>query len=371
MKRLCCAAALLILACGCSNYNELSDFDIVAGMAVDKADGEYALTLELLDLEGSLQPNEMKARTIEVSGPSIPKALDAAKTQFSKQLHFGNIQVVVIGQEPARTEGLYDLMDWFLRDVDIRETVRLVISQENTAAELLGVDGADFPVASYAIERIVNPGNQRNAHTKDMSLYCTINTLDTPGATLSLPAVRLREDDDKKHVEVSGLAVFKGDRLHEFMGPEHTPLFLYLVDKVSIHEFAFTVEDGVDATLYISSSKTRRSFHQTDQGIVFRLEVQAIAALDQATTGMDMLDKQSIASLEQTAAQQLREEILRTIEKTKEIGVDMAGLGNDIYLRDRQLWEECSSDWQGRSPDMEVALDVSVSLQSVGAVHRS
>lgn len=361
-----CTAVLLG---GCGNYRELNEFDIVAGMAIDRARDGYKLTLELMKLEGDMKDG-MQSVAVVLEGETIPQAVELAKARFAKQFQFGNVQVIVISDELARDEGIGELLDSFLRDRDIRETIQLLISTDGEAGDVLAAKGIDAPVASYALEQLVNPVHERNTHVREISIYNAYDVLHTPGKTLVLPVVHTWEKEGEQYLELNGIAAFSGDRLWDLLPESETPYYLYAIDKLRIHRLVFPVPDHQGfATISVRRSKTRRSFREADSGIVFRFDIEAGGLLAQTPLAVDTADPKVRSALEQAASEQLRADIADLIEECRDAdGVDLTDMGYDIYLWDPALWETMEADWRERQKEIAVEIAVRVTILNSGTI---
>lgn len=364
------AVCLLFLLGGCGNYQELNEFDIVAGMGVDRTADGYRITLELVNKEGSLQEG-LSSNSITLEGETVPKALESAGVRFSKQFHYGNMQVIVISEEIAREEGISELLDCFLRDSSIRETIQLLIATDDSAGDVLTVKGIDSSIVSYALEQIVKPPRQINSHTKEISIYNALDTLNTPGKTLVLPCVRTFQDEDEnRFAEINGLAAFQGDRLQLLLPQQETAFYLYALNQMQIHEFAFTLPDGQDqVTIKITESDTKRSFYEADHTIHFRFDITAGGDLSHTPPGINIMDPAQTAAIEQAASESLGASVSGFVtECLQKHHLDIADMRYDLYLWNTDLWEKSERDFASGKPDIAVDVRVKIKIISSGNI---
>ena len=66
----------------------------------------------------------------------------------------------------AEEDGINSIIDVFLRDGEGRETFNLVVSQQNSAKDLLKCEGTDEKVVSYEIREILDKDNKYNLFKK-------------------------------------------------------------------------------------------------------------------------------------------------------------------------------------------------------------
>lgn len=375
LKRNCilCTLCFLLLFGGCGNYQELNEFDIVAGMAVDSTADGYKVTLELVNQEGFLQDG-LSSRTVTLEGKTFPKALESSNVRFSKQFHYGNMQVIIISEEIARQEGIGELLNCFLRDYSIRETIQLLVSIGESAEETLSANGVDNTIVSYALEEIVRPPRLANSHTKEISIYNALDTLKTPGKTLVLPCVQTWVDEEENPcIEVSGLAAFSEDRLQLLLPQQDTPFFLYAMNQLQTHELAFLLPDSQkEITVRITKSETKRSFSESENTIRFRFDITASGSLSHTPPGMDIMDPAEKKHLEQAASGTLRNAVSGLLTSSlQEYGLDIASMQYDIYLWNQTLWKKAEHGIQNNSVDIAIDVNAQVEITSAGNIRNT
>lgn len=362
LKTLFALAPLLIL-CGCMNYKELRNFDLAAGIAIDREKNGYTLTIELLDLSGSPDQDEAASYTVNAQGPTVPKALENARRQLSVNVHLGNMEMIVIGKDVARDEGLLALMDWFTRDTDVRESVDIVIARDVPAKDILSAKSADLDIASHALEKLVHPADREVAQTVRMPLYRISETLQTEGKALVLPAVGLSESEEEPLIDLDGLAVFRGDRLTGFLEQSQVTDYMYLMNTAENRLFVFETGAG-SVSVTTNSLAAKRSMSLEQGSPVYTISLHIDARMDQAPGAFRSDD---LKHLEETAAAAIHDELEQMIGHIQTtLRSDILHLGYDLYLKDKVLWDEFGPDWSRDFEHLHIRVDTSVSIQNTG-----
>jgi hypothetical protein len=112
-----------------------------------------------------------KTKIIESEGETIFDAIRNAKKRLVNKLYFGQSLVVVISEHLAREEGVGNVIEWFLRDSEPRETMILGVSQEKTAQALLVGDGSGQEIVSRRIKQIAEDDGAVTASTVKYMIY--------------------------------------------------------------------------------------------------------------------------------------------------------------------------------------------------------
>lgn len=360
-----CLMMLLILS-GCWNYRSLSDLAIVAGMAVDMdtVSGDYRLVCETVDLSGDVKSG-LKPKIIEATGKTIFDASRNAKKRLQKRLYFGNIQIVLISEELAKSGHLAHLLDWFLRDAELRETAYILVSQAKTAADILNTKGVDNSIISFEIGTILMDDQTTTSSIPSHMLYEIYDTLHTEGVSLVLPAFHIVNNNATPSAEANGTAVFKGENLLGYLSPEESKYLLFVLNEANggVLTLSDTGEGPDDISLEISENKTKLSFSVKDQKLIFEVNTETRVYLSEDAKALNALDKEKIASLEAAAGAKLEQSIGEVIKRVQtEYRSDIFGFGDMIHKRDGKLWSSISKYWDDLFPTLEVVVHSKINI---------
>lgn len=367
------AIALLLILCifvptaGCWNYRGLNELTIVAGVAIDKVENQYLLSFEIMDLTKPVKTEGVTSRMIQSQGQSIFDAIRNAKKQLSSRLYFGNVQVVVISQEIVRDDGLHSVLDFFLRDPEMRETIRVVIPQENQAWKLLDVDQKSGTAVSYGVVQILRDNAKLVGATIDKPLYLIYRELYTPGSGLVLPAFHVGTSGtlNPSFAEANGAAVFKGDHLSGFITPVETKYLLLARNELQGGLLVLYLPDVAphNLSLEIVTSSSKLSHQYADGKLTIKIEISVDAFLGDFPH-KKMRENQVVMDPIMSGAEELiRESILALIKDSQtKYSSDIFGFGNYLYRTDLALWNQLKDNWDNIYQDLTVEVVPNVHL---------
>jgi spore germination protein KC len=366
-----CFALLLILS-GCWNYRSLGDLAIVAGLAVDMdtMTGEYRVVFETIDLSGDVKTG-LKSKLIESTGKTIFDAVRNAKKRLQKRLYFGNIQIVVMSEQLAKDGHIEHLIDWFIRDSELRETSYIVVSQEKTAAEILNMKGLDTGIVSYEAGNIIMDDQTLTSSTSTHMMFEIYDTLHTDGEYLTLPAFHIAYNNSVPAPELNGTAVFKAEKMLGYLSPEESKYLLFVINQVKggIIALSSTGQGEDDVSLEISENSSKLSFSIKDQKLIISVNTETRAYLFEVAEKFDMTDKEKIASLEAVAGTRLKQGIEDVIKKVQtEYRSDIFGFGNMVHKRNNKLWHSISQYWDDMFPTLQVIVNSKVNIVNTGFI---
>ncbi|MEA4893689.1 MAG: Ger(x)C family spore germination protein [Oscillospiraceae bacterium] len=367
----------LSLLSGCWNYRGLDEMSVVIGIGVDKATkgGGYQLSFEIVDISAPVKDKGIQSKIIESEGNTIFDAVRNAKKRINNKLYFGQTQLVVFSNEIARNEDMRGIIDWFLRDGEMRQTVYAVISQEPTARDLLNSKGLGQRIVSDEIRNIVENDNYFTSSTFSAELYSIFDTIRAKGKTPALPAIHITPNNGEAVVEVNGTAVFnKESKLAGYLTPQESKYFLFAIDEIKggVLTVSSSGDDRYDISLEIADNKTKRSFEFKDGKIKILITTDTKVYMDEAMMHNDGLDNEMISALETAASTELENCISQVIRRVQsEFGSDIFGFGNMIYKKDFRLWNDLNANWDEQFKTLEVTVRSDVRIVNTGALEKS
>jgi len=361
IKKLLCLCLIILMTLslsGCWDYLSLNDIEIVAGISIDKnqTNGEYQLAFEILDLENSTKDSGVSTKIIDSTGTTLFDAIRNAKKRLTKKLYFGAAQVIVLSGSVAKNDGVNSIIDFFLRDTELRETTKLVVSQEKSAKAILSSDYTDSRIISYQISTIVEKDKNVTLSTVNTDLYQIYNTLNSKGVYLTLPAFKNTLQDDKTISESNGTAIFKKDKLVGYLSARETEYYLFVVNAVKggIIDFVDIDKDIERLSLEIENNKTKMSFSYSNNQIKMLIEPNVEVYIGEVFGETINSDNERMEKIQEITGAILEKRISNVIQKLQtEYQTDIFGFGNNIYKNDPKLWGEISDNWDSMFVNME------------------
>lgn len=348
---------------GCWNYRGLDKLSIVTGFAIDKKDDIYQLTFEIIDLGKSSKETGITTKIVETEGKTIFDGIRKANTKNNNKLYFSSTETVIVSHQIVAEDGLNSVIDFLVRDAELRENIIIVISQEDSASEVLKGAEANSIILSYDINQIITEDNATIGATVSDTLYEVINNLNSQGSEILLPAIHLVESGEDKVVEVNGTAIFSSDRLVGFLSPEDTTYLLMINNDLSGGILTCCSTKDNNVTFEIKKTTTKRSFEYKNDKLKIILKPSFEVALAEMSEHKDLLDIKVIEDFEAQMKTHVSEEMHRVIKLMQtEYKVDAFNFGNHVYKNDLSLWREIHEKWPEMFQELEVEIEVKVQI---------
>lgn len=230
MRKIHILLFIMILLTGCSNYRELNQLGLVIAMGIDVAqdiDNGYRVTYQVINpsqLSPTGAPTGIPVSNYTVEAETLVDAYRRASTIIPRDNDVSHLSLVVISEELAR-KGTGLIFDVFERVKTAKSTFPVFIARGTTAENVLGVVE---PLESNPTKSVRSTGeNNQKIYgiSKITPLHEVITTLSSEGKDLLLPGIKLNKKLTSKNqndnlnnikpsvIEVSGLAIFKKDKL--------------------------------------------------------------------------------------------------------------------------------------------------------------
>lgn len=346
---------------GCWNYRGLDTISVFAGMAIDRNEKNhnYELTVEFIDFSESSKKEPSKSQLVKVEGKTIFEAIRNAKKKLSKKLYMGNVEVVIISNQIASQEGIMSILDWLIRDAEIRETVIPIISQEKTAKEILVAKGVDNKIVSEELVKIIKNAWQITSTTKNINICKSFNVLHgNDKISLVLPAVHYNDNNKQKVVELNGSAVFKEDKLQGYLSAEETQAYFFAVNEMSKGIITVPLSNNQDKiVLEIAKNNTKMSYSFDENRLKIFLAINTMARLSEVNFDSGLLQKENIKEFKSAAKVAYLEGLELLIKKGQtEFNSDILGVGAMIHKSNPALWYKLKENWDYYIQTMEVEI---------------
>lgn len=196
--RLLIVSAFLFFLAGCMEPVELSKIGVVAGLGIDKYQGNYLVTLQIMNPAGITgeNPNALPVYSVHAMGETLLTATNALSNMSTQVLFYSHLKAVVINEDIVREEGLDDIIDFLMRNPEIRPDVTLLIAKDTTAKDVLNVITAVEQVPMNKLDALTNINRRRTGMVSSFNLYEVMNRLHTPGSTVALNMVSIRSEEE-------------------------------------------------------------------------------------------------------------------------------------------------------------------------------
>jgi germination protein, Ger(x)C family len=364
--------ALLIMVLplsGCWNYREINKMSIVAGVAVDKGiNHKYLATLEIVSFKPG-NDSEIESKTVAGEGDSLLEALRNSYNISGQLGYFNHTRVFIISQDVAR-QGILPIVDLLSRSPLIRVTVVILISKTDTAQEVLLAQGLNQPVKSFQIEDSFAAQQRGVSQTMEVATYQAINALGSEGTALLLPTVGVKNNNGRPTIELSGMAVFKRDRLVGLLDGEESKYVLFVRNKVHggiLLEYMAKEAKNSTVSFKVKANQTKIEPVLVNGKPLMKIALQTKVDIWEMDSPTNYISDAGQKLLKLRAEKALQANILRVISKVQQnYGADIFGFGSRIRGQMPEVWRKIKPHWEQLFRELNVDVKADIEIQESG-----
>ena len=373
-KRIKLAALILpvFILSGCWSGREISDLSIVMGVAIEKNDkGETGLLTQIVvpenvglgrgDGPGTGEPYV----NIYTDCKYLADGMVRAGNQSDKQIYLSHNLILLLDEEVAR-EGIYPLLDYFMRNNELRLNVLLFVA-ENGISEIMDVKSETFQIpATYIASLGVALGQNSDGINKDVLEFMT-DMLEKSNGSL-VPIVTIDSKSNPKSLKVTSSAVFKDDKMIGKLSAEEARGIMWLNNHINQGELTTELEGSV-LSAEINSSRTKRKIYIDKDKVSSRVDISTEIFIKRDINGFIKPD--NIGKVKEAFAQEIKSEIYASLAKMRDSGTDVYGFAQDVYREDFKAWERMKDNWDEVYKNLYVDVNIDISMRENGSINRS
>ena len=129
MKKIILFILFIFLFTGC-NYTELNGISIITILTIDQRNDEYIIQSLIPD------DNLNDLKKYEGKGKTVSSALNDLDLKLNKKMYLNHLQTIIISEKLAK-KGIKPILNYFLKNENMRDNFYLLISEGMNAKDVL------------------------------------------------------------------------------------------------------------------------------------------------------------------------------------------------------------------------------------------
>lgn len=395
-KKLVLTICILLFLPGCWNRTELNELWVASATGLDYRDGGWEITYQIIvpsAIASSMGSTSQAAAThsFTVKAKTIHQALTYSNLETSRRIYVSHNRVIFIGKKAAE-KGLEQLVDFFFRNSEARETV-LMLFTEGYASDMLKKLVPPEKIAGTALAELLSKEHRLVSVFPRTSVYDFALSLHSDGKGIGMPVATLTGDNDKQKqkeleslditkktsteikISLSKLAVFQEGRFAGFVSRRESLGLSWLTDKVRNTEVSYSCggernQPGLSA-LRINKSKTKLNPSYNGSRYTMHVKVKIDGSLTEAGCKTDLTKPGEVEKLEKQAEQEIGQIIAEGWRGIQRVGVDSVGFGDIIHRKFKSNWKDIEQQWPDEFKKMNIDVRVEASIRRPGQLQKS
>ena len=376
MKRLI-IISLIIICTGCFNYSELNDYAIATGMAIDKADDGYEVSMLI---SNSPKSSEKNYTTVVYSGKgkTIYEAIKEIGLISPKELYIGHLSILIISDSVAK-DGINSVLEFLLQEPRSKKNFYIALSKGNKAKDVLSITSplTDFPSQNLATNLKATTNLQGSISAIDFNtlLYKLVNK----GVDLTLNGFvivgdikngvkesNMETNKPASYIKLTNQAIFKDDKLIAWANKNESRGINIINDK--IHEMYIKVK--CDDGYIVVDTNTLETKKSVDKKGNVRLNTTGKASISEITCDIDLTRPSNIKRIENKVNNKIKELESKAINLSKKNSTDIFGIGL-MYYQDYPDSYNKIKDYDKFYKNVKFKSNVDIKINTSGSIKQS
>jgi spore germination protein KC len=378
LKIIIISVLIIITSSGCWDNMDINDRAFTSAIALDKGkDGQIDVTLQIL------RPNIIKANqeggtsessiwTSTTQGETIFEAIRDQLKIIHRKPFYTHLRLIMIGEELAK-EGIKDVLDFFLRDHEVRITPKIIVTKGLKAKDVINADSKLMNIPALHLEGILE-NNIAEAKTVEVNLIDVVHEL-TAAHGASVIATIIAPNKEKleniQDFKIEGSAVLIKDKLIGYLNILQTRGYLFIKDEVDggIIVTDNPKEKDKKVSIEIIRASGNMDVNIEGEDLILSVEVEIKGALAEQQGSADLANEEMLNELESAVEKEIEGNIKNVLEVAqKTYKSDFFGFGNKIYGKYPYYWDEIKGNWNEEFSKLPIEISIKAKLERTGTI---
>ncbi|MFC5450295.1 Ger(x)C family spore germination protein [Paenibacillus aestuarii] len=370
----------LMLTTSCWDRVEIDQRGFVVGVAIDPDEhaknsqkGTYQFVVPAglkQNSRGASDSSQKAFFNLTSSEQSMSSLAGKIANLTSRSPYFEHLKLVIISNEVARSGShMADILDFFLRNNEMRRGVQILISEGN-AADMLKINANIEPMPVDYINSIAK-NNMKTNFMLPQSRIGDVHEYLVKHRSFAIQKIKIENGS----VNLQGAAIFDGHSKNfiGFLSGAETQGLNFITGDIK-GGIVEAVINGSSVDYLIKQYKRKISLENTDPNhLKFHIQLLSEGTLDKSKANLDPLDATVSHNFEEKFQKEMVTAAMKTVKKLQQTyKKDALGLGAYLYQNHYQIWKKVQDNWeQGQNlfSQAEVDIEATAILRRVGNIN--
>lgn len=376
------------LITGCWNYRELNKISIVTAMGIDVVEGETIISFDIVNStqastnnpSGGSKLEESPTTIYQYKGKTIKEAVNNIVFEAPYQLYTGHMTLLVIGEEAAK-KGIYDYLDYFMADTEIRKIFPVIIVENGKAVDALKIILPLNTITAENMKASLEADAKFTSYLSNRKFDELLNCLYMEGREPTVSSVKIIGSPDKGEntenvsttipktsIKITGSAVFLEDKL---VG------YLYGLDSLGYNILrglakTTTIESTCDdennySSVVVDNIKSKIKTTIKDGKPFYEITVTGEGAISEYNCKINSSNIEKFSKLtEKKVNEEIKKILTNSLTKLqKELKSDVIGLGERLYKEKYKYWQTVKKDWDNTFTTVKYKIKSKIKIVSI------
>lgn len=386
-------SALLVLTLlpltGCWSNKEIEDLGLIVGTSLDLEKQEASreesagqaggppqrdrititnqfVTAETTGKGTKTSSSQQKAyNNVSETGDAILPTLRNMVLRIEKHAFAEHSKVIIIGQDLARTLDLQKILDFFIREQEMRPSGLLLIAQNRASKTLESKKPMDIP-AFKLLE--MTHGHGRTTKILPPTTLTKIEGKLHSGASFLLQNVVSSTNGD---IKFAGAAVIEGKtrKLRGFLDEKEIEGLTWISGEGK-GGLVKSVDKGTGQPIIyeILSMKSKIKPHVDGDNISFDIKIESEGRIaEHWVVSEKTMETEFLKRTEKAIEEEVERLVENVLDKIQhEYRADVAGFGNKLRIKYPHVWKAAKKDWDETFSEVPIKHEVKITIKDYG-----
>ncbi|MCX8075175.1 MAG: Ger(x)C family spore germination protein [Clostridia bacterium] len=358
----------------------------ILAVAIDKSEKDpqnYKLTIisEKFGESGSSgSSGQSKSADIASSeGKTILEAVRNFNSFHSKKLFWGHIKYIIVNEEIAK-KNILNVLDFFVRDHELRFDTSVLISKDTSAKSILEAGEKNKEFIPDTLKSIMGNIN-RISISKKMTLSDVMEGFDDRYSDQCIPYVKIVQNEgnsgegnsgegkdskgeqsnsSKEHIDivVDGVAVFNNEKLIGYLSQNMSRGVNWVNNEVD--SSTIIVKDKFDSyvSLEVINASSSIKIALNNNVPEATIAIKFVTNFDEQMSQKDIYHEEILGDITERQTELVKKEIENVVEYAQKNDIDIFNISNKVFHKYPLKWEKIKDNWDEIFKTMKINVKV-------------
>lgn len=379
MKKIKYLLLLLPFLSGCYNYRELNEIGITTAISIDydenfKVIAQVINPVKQQDASTSGEPSFVNFSS---EGDSLQEAFRSVILESPRQLYGSHLQIIILSEEIVNNH-LFEVLDFFTREPEIRSEVNVIIAQDPKDLEGITIQTLLNDLSSSTILDALKSQNKKEGVTLEITLNDLTNMYLNPYLEITMPSMTVegnlgqgqKEENITETVadaktKIGTTAIFKENNLLGFLSIQESKMVNLIKNNFSDSILQFEYNDGY---IVFEPNRVKSKVEADVKNNKVIVTIKGYAKINEVGTIVNLEDTKEIEKIKDFLNESIENSVKDTFNSIRDkYNTDIFGFQDLYYKTDPNYFKENYKNWyEDAFPNLEIDVNSNLKLYEKG-----
>lgn len=356
MKKIIIILIILLLT-GCYDYVEIDDLVIISGMLIDYQDNKYKITSQVIENE-----SETKIKVFTTVADTIEECISEISKLSNKDIFISHLKVLILTEDLIKSNK--DFYDFFLRDPKSKMNFYIYYVDNKYKDEILNIYKDDNGSSLYLKDLMVFNNKIFSSSTPVSFLDLTQRKMEY-GIDSIYPNISIKENNNEKILYLENLVTFNNKNEKIILNDKNGIYYNMLINNIKKTIINIPCNNG-NFSININNQKTKFKWKNN----TFNINIKLTGKINSYNCKYDLNKSDSIKKLTNLTNNEVKQNVNKLINISKENKTDFIGIGNYIYKHDKDYFDFKNRNWNDNLKNIKIKINVDSTITSIGELRK-